>query len=215
LRDKLIGGGDGMDKQEAARTLELIRSLMERTCQYQLLTARAGLAAGCLAGAAAFLFNPWLLDERNPIHFAAIWGLVFLGALLATLVGTLMRGRQRGERVWSRQARAVLVALAPAVSAAAVLTAFCFHQGLHLWLPGVWMLCYGQGALATAAYAPAPVCWLGWAMMLLGGLTLALGPGWATLMMGLVFGLGHIGLGAALLWTEQRECRLRLFKDVA
>ena len=39
-----------MDARQAARTLEVIRTLMERTCQYQLLTARAGLAAGCLAG---------------------------------------------------------------------------------------------------------------------------------------------------------------------
>jgi hypothetical protein len=26
-----------------------------------------------------------------------------------------------------------------------VLTAFFFARGEHLWLPGVWMLCYGQG----------------------------------------------------------------------
>ena len=34
-----------MDARQATRTLEVIRTLMERTCQYQLLTARAGLAA--------------------------------------------------------------------------------------------------------------------------------------------------------------------------
>jgi hypothetical protein len=204
-----------MDKQQASRTLELIRSLMERTCQYQLLTARAGLAAGCLAGTAALFFNPWLLDGRNPAHFAAIWTLVFVGSLLFTFVGSLMRGRERGERVWSRQARAVLLALAPAVCMALALSVFFFLHGLHLWLPGVWMLCYGQGALATASYAPPPIRWLGWAMLPLGGLTLALGPDWATLMMGLVFGLGHIGLGVVLLIAERRETRLRLYRTVA
>ena len=30
-----------------------------------------------------------------------------------------------------------------------MLTVFFFARGEHLWLPGVWMLCYGQGALAT------------------------------------------------------------------
>ena len=35
-----------MEPRQAAQTLEVIRTLMERTCQYQLLTARAGLAAG-------------------------------------------------------------------------------------------------------------------------------------------------------------------------
>jgi hypothetical protein len=204
-----------MDKAQAGQTLELIRSLMERTCQYQLLTARAGLAAGCLAGVGALLFNPWLLDDRNPAHYAAIWTMVFVGALLATCVGSLMRGRELGEKVWSRQSRAILLALAPSLVAALVLSVFFFNHGLHLWLPGVWMLCYGQGALATAAYAPTPIPWLGYTTVVLGALTLWLGPAWATLMMGLVFGLGHFGLGVALLMVERRQARLRLFRGVA
>jgi len=59
-----------MDARQAAHTLEVIRSLMERTCQYQLLTARAGLAAGCLAGAGALLFL--FLDAANPVHFGCV-----------------------------------------------------------------------------------------------------------------------------------------------
>jgi hypothetical protein len=34
-------------------------------------------------------------------------------------------------------------------------------------------------------------------------------------MMGLVFGLGHIGLGAALLVIERRESSVRLHRSVA
>src|SRR5262249_48018227 len=136
-----------MDTHEATRTLEVIRTLMERTCQYQFLTARAGLAAGTLAGAGALLFA--FLDAADPWAFGLVWGLVFVGSLRATVLGTVFRVRERGERVWSRQTRAVVLALAPSVFAAVVLTGFLFARGLHLWLPGVWMLCYGQGALAT------------------------------------------------------------------
>jgi hypothetical protein len=204
-----------MDKAQAGQTLELIRSLMERTCKYQLLTARAGLAAGCLAGVGALLFHPGLLDDRNPAHFAAIWTMVFVGALLVTCVGSLMRGRELGEKVWSRQSRAVLFALTPSLAGALVLSVFFYSHGMHQWLPGVWMLCYGQGALATAAYAPPPIRWLGCTMFPLGALALWLGPDWATPMMGLVFGLGHIGLGVALLIAERRQARLRLYRGVA
>ncbi len=202
-----------MDARQAAHTLEVIRSLMERTCQYQLLTARAGLAAGCMAGVGALLFL--FLDAANPVHFGCVWSLVFLGSLLATFMGTATRGREQGERVWSRQARAVLLALAPSIFAALALTGFFFHEGKHLWLPGVWMLCYGQGALATVAYAPRSIRWLGLAFLPLGALTLWLGPGWAVPMMGLVFGLGHIGLGVYLLIRERREASLRLHRSVA
>src|SRR5260370_15034741 len=141
-----------MDTRQAARNLEVIRTLMERTCQYQLLTARAGLSAGSVAGAGALTFL--ILDAENPWNFGVIWALVFAGSLLAATVSIILRGRQRGERVWSRPARAVLLALAPSLFAAMALSVFFFARGDHLWLPGVWMLCYAQVALATSAYAP-------------------------------------------------------------
>jgi hypothetical protein len=203
-----------MDPRQAAQNLEVIRTLMERTTQYQLLTARAGLAAGILAGVGALLFL--VLDAANPWHFGLVWGTVFVGSVFATCLGTVLRSRERGERVWSRQARTVLLALAPSLLAALVLSVFFFARGdaEHLYLPGVWMLCYGQGALATAAYAPSPIRWLGITALLMGGLTLWLGPAWAVPMMGLVFGAGHIGLGVALLLAERRQA-VRLYRSVA
>lgn len=202
-----------MDAQQAARNLELIRSLMERTTQYQLLTARAGLAAGILAGLGSLSF--FILDQHDPRQFGAVWGLVFVGSVLATTIGTVMRGRERGERVWSRQARAVLLALTPALFTALVLSVFFFWRGEHLWLPGVWMLCYGQGALATSTYAPSPIRALGVTVLLMAAVTLFFGPPWAIIMMGLVFGLGHMALGVALLINERKQGSLRLHRDVA
>jgi len=204
-----------MNAAEASRNLELIRTLMERTTQYQLLTARAGLAAGSLAGVGALSFL--FLDARNPWSFGAVWASVFFGSLLATCIGTVLRSREQGERIWSRPARAVVRALAPSLFAALVLSVMFFAWGgeAYLWLPGVWMLCYGQGALATAAYAPAPIRSLGLSVLLLGAVSLWLGPQWAVVMMGLVFGAGHIGLGLALLVRERRQQTVRLHRSVA
>src|SRR5262249_22804627 len=117
-----------MDPRQAARNLELIRTLMERTTQYQLLTARAGLAAGTLAGGGALVLS-FPLDPHDPWHFGSIWAAVFVGSVCATCFGTVVRSRERGERVWSRQARAVLLALAPSVFAALVLSVFFFSRG--------------------------------------------------------------------------------------
>jgi hypothetical protein len=202
-----------MDARQAAQTLEVIRTLMERTTQYQLLTARASLVAGSLAGAGSLAFL-WLSPE-NPWHFGSVWALVFAGSLLATTFGTVLRGRQSGENVWSRQARAVILALTPSIVAAVVLTVFFFAQGWHLWLPGVWMLCYAQGALATSAYAPAPIKWLGVAILLLGAVTLALPREWSVVSMGIVFGLGHLVLGGVLMVLERRQPSLLIHRSVA
>ena len=202
-----------MDARKAAENLEVIRTLMERTTQYQLLTARAGLIAGTLAGAGALSFA--VLDPENPWQFAAVWCLVFAGSCLASLLSTVWRGRQRGERVWSRQAKAVVLALAPSLFAALALSVFFFAHGLHLWLPGVWMLCYGQGALATATYAPRSIRSLGCFVLAGGAATLCLGPAAAIPAMGLVFGLGHMVLGSVLLAAERRETSIRLHRSVA
>src|SRR5262249_54364782 len=139
-----------------------------------------------------------------------VWSLVFLGSLLATTICTAVRARQQGEAVWSRQARAILLALAPSLFAALALSVFFFARGEHLLLPGVWMLCYGQGALATSAYAPHPIRQLGVVSLVAGALALALGPAWAVPLMGVVFGLGHCWLGVTLLLAERRQVQLRL-----
>ena len=148
-----------MDPRQAAHNLEVIRTLMERTVQYQFLTARAGLVAGSLAVLGAVSFTA--LDSADPRQFGALWAVVFGGSLLATSIGTILRSREHGEPVWSRSTRTIVLALLPPLFTAAVLTVLFFAWGQHLWLPGVWMLCYGQGTLATAAYAPAPIRWLG------------------------------------------------------
>lgn len=202
-----------MDPQQAARNLELIRTLMERTCQYQLLTARAGLVAGSLAGLGALAFL--VLPAEDPRSFGVIWALVFAGSLLATTVSTILRGRERGEQVWSRPARAILMALAPSLFAALVLSILFFRWGQHLWLPGLWMLCYGQGALATSTYAPNPIRWMGMGVLFAGAITLWLGPAFAVVMMGLVFGVGHIALGMVLFVAERRQGTIRLHRSVA
>jgi hypothetical protein len=109
----------------------------------------------------------------------------------------------------------VVLALSPSLVAALILTVFLFARGEHLWLPGLWMLCYAQGALATSAYAPWPIRWLGWTVLLFAGVTLAVGPPHAVLLMGLVFGVGHFGLGAVLLAVERGQAAIRLHRSVA
>jgi hypothetical protein len=162
-------------------------------------------------GSLAFL----ILDPADPLYFGLVWGAVFAGSLAASFLGTVLRGRARGERVWSRQARAVLMALTPSLAAGLLLTVFFFRMGLHLYLPGVWMLCYAQGALATSAYAPAPIRWMGIAFFAPAGVALALGPVGAVPMMALAFGLGHVALGIDLLLKERRERSVQLYREVA
>lgn len=199
------GGGTSMDQERAEQNLEIIRTLMERANRYEYLSARAGLQVGVIAVAGSLSF--FWLDPGGPFTFGAVWFAVFWLS-----VGVMVREQVRevqsaGVPLWTRPAREIVRALVPAMTMSALLSLHAFAHGRHLDLPGVWMLCYGVGALATSTYAPPVVFQMGVAFMLSGALTLWLGPAWATAMMGLVFGGGHLALGIGLLATRRRPLR--------
>ena len=202
-----------MDARKAAENLEVIRTLMERTTQYQLLTAKAGLVAGTLAGAGGAGFPGARSHQSQRIRGRVVSGV--FGLVSGLQPGHCTARVRTGRTGLVAASRAVVLALAPSLFAALALSIFFFSQGLHQWLPGVWMLCYGQGALATAAYAPRSIRVLGCFVLGGGALTLLLGPTVAIPAMGIVFGLGHIVLGSVLLAAERRKTSIRLHRSVA
>ncbi len=194
-----------MDHTRAEQNLEIIRTLMERATRYEYLSARAGLQVGgiAVAGAAAFCW----LDATSPLTFGAVWCVVFALAILVMVREQVREVQAAGVPLWTRPAREIVRALLPAVTMAAVLSLQAFSHGRHLELPGIWMLCYGCGALSTSTYAPPVVFQMGVCFMVCGAITLWLGPAWSIAMMGLVFGGGHLALGAGLLATRRRPLR--------
>ena len=202
LRD---GVSASMDQERAEQNLEIIRTLMERATRYEYLSARAGLQVGgiAVAGSLSFLW----LDAGSPFVFGTVWTCVFALALSVMVREQVREVQAAGVPLWTRPAREIVRALMPAATMAAALSAHAFTHGRHLELPGIWMLCYGCGALATSTYAPPVVFQMGVAFMLSGALTLWLGPAWSTTMMGVVFGAGHLALGAGLLASRRRPLR--------
>lgn len=194
-----------VDQQRAEQNLELIRTLMERANRYEYLSARAGLQVGGIAVAGALSFR-WL-SAADPFAFGAVWFVVFWLSVGVMVREQVREVRDAGVPLWTRPAREIVRALVPAMTLSALLSLHAFAHGRHLELPGVWMLCYGVGALATTTYAPAVVAQMGFAFMISGALTLWLGPAWSVTMMGLVFGGGHLLLGAGLLATRRRPLR--------
>jgi hypothetical protein len=191
-----------MDPRRAEENLELIRTLMERATRYEYLSARAGMLAGgaTLLGSLSFLW----LHPTDPLAFGLVWTAVLAVSLAGTLLENMRELRAAGEPPWSRPFREVCRSLAPAMFAAVVLTVDFFMHGRHLELPGLWMLCYGCGALATTTYAPETVRPLGLSFLALGTLTLCLGPTWSIVMMGVAFGGGHIVMSLTLLKDQRR-----------
>ena len=148
---------------------------------------------------------------RQPANFAVVWSTVFAVAFAGHLLLTFGRARQRGEPVWSRQARTVLLAVFPAFGAALMITVLIWRFGRPDLLPALWLTLYGCGVLATSFFAPRSIAWLGGTCFALGAVGLLAPHTHPILTMAIGFGATHIGFGVAVLIAERRESRARAF----
>jgi hypothetical protein len=200
-----------MQLEHAEHTLETIRTLMERSQRYEHISGYSGLVAGAVAILGSIVLRLGLLRVAFPANFIIVWSAVFGIAFASHLLFTFGRARQRGEPVWSRQARTVLLAVLPAFSAALVVTALIWRLGRPDLLPAVWLTLYGCGVLATSFFAPRSIAGLGGTCFALGAIALLAPHTFPILTMAIGFGITHIGFGIAVLVAEARESRTRAF----
>ncbi len=200
-----------MQLEHAEHTLETIRTLMDRSQRYEHLSGYSGLLAGgtTLLGCAAL--GSKLLPFGPPLDFAVVWIAVFAVAFAGHLLITFGRARQRGEPVWSRQARTVLLAVLPSFGVSLVLTVLMGRLDRLDLLPGLWLMLYGCGALATSFFAPRSIAWLGATCLVVGFISLVLPPGRPIMTMAIGFGITHIVFGVSVLVAEKRAARAHRF----
>lgn len=194
-----------MHPEQAEHTLETIRTLMERSQRYEHISGASGVVAGLttLAGCAVTA-NDWLTA-------GVVWVLVFLVAFTAHICFTFARARQRGEPVWSRQARTVLVAVLPAWVGGVAATAALEQSE---W-PAAWLVFYGCGALATGFFAPRSIARLGGTCLTLGVIAWVFLPAWPILTMAAGFGVTHLVFGISVWVAERREAVAnRFWRDI-
>lgn len=196
-----------MNAEHAEHTLETIRALMERSQRYQHISGYSGLVAGgCVLAGCGVLWSgalPW----SHSLNFTVVWSLVFAVAFTAHCLLTFARARQRGEAVWSRQARTVTWAVLPGFAASVILTVTLARGGMMDILPGVWLVLYGCSALATSFFAPYSLRWLGLICLAAGGISLIIAPDHPVLTMFVGFGLTHVIYGAGVAIIEHRRER--------
>lgn len=200
-----------MQLEHAEHTLETIRTLMERSQRYQHISGYSGLLAGTtvILGCATLGLNLFHFDPHT--NFALVWSVVFTTAFAGHLLLTFGRARQRGEPVWSRQARTVLLAVLPGFGAALAVTALMWRLDRLDLLPALWLTLYGCSALATSFFAPRSIAWLGATCLAIGIVSLVSPHSHAILTMGIGFGITHISFGVGVLVAEWRAARARAF----
>lgn len=159
---------------QALANLRYIRRAMEGAAQFTAIPGRGGMVMGATALAAA-------VAAHTRIE-ASSWLAVWAGeALLGILIGFLFahrKARAIETPMLAKPGQRFLLALAPPVFAAALLTLVLWRAGMVDFTPGIWLLLYGCGIVAGGAFSVRVVPVMGVCFLVLGALALFTPLGW-------------------------------------
>lgn len=205
----------------ALENLQITRSLMERAHIYRAVSAPAALAGGILA----ILASAWPVRyalitgggaAMSVNAFLALWLVILVIASVLNIILLARESARRQQPLVSGGMRMALRAFAPPM-----LVGGCVGVGLIVCLHNlafsaiIWILCYGLALLGTSGFAPRSIIRLGWAFVLTGlGLfftwaivrdldLLASDQGFASLALGITFGLLHVIYALAVFRSPQ------------
>jgi hypothetical protein len=202
-----------MDADSANQTLQVIRTLMERSAIYRralspIMLFLGGL--GCIASIAGAMAQ---------IESAVPFGLYWMAVSAAGVAGAFLLARRQAikdrEPFWSPATKRVAQAVLPSLFVGAVVgIIFTFALGNQVsfaWaLPVTWILLYGCALHAAGFFTPRGIKLLGW-LFILGGCSLTMSSlavnvrlqyVQSHLIMGLFFGGLQLAYGVYLHFTD-------------
>jgi len=212
-----------METNWATEHLQVIRTLMERSAVYRRALAPVMVLTGALGVAAALA--GWLAKVESPRGFTIYW--LVVGAVVAAAAFVLVRKQALKERepLWSPPTRRVTQALLPPLIAGFVLSVIALlkmdpqaagNGSEIVRLPALWIILYGCALHAAGFFMPRGMKLFGWAFVLGGCAIMAIGVAGdlgppsvsAHGIMGLFFGMSHLGYGVYLYFTERQKTAL-------
>ena len=179
----------------AMDNLRYIRETLERAGSFTAVPGIGGMLMGSTALVAA-----WLAQHQadRPAIWLAVWIGEALIALSIGLAGAAIKARSVKMPVLSGPGRKFIAGSAPAMLAAALLTAVLFQSGLSRLLPGIWMLLYGAGVVSGGGNSVRVVPLMGACFMVAGAVALLLPQSSGDLFLAAGFGGLHIVFGTII-----------------
>lgn len=203
-----------METNWASDHLQTIRTLMERSALYRRALAPIMIVAGSTGLVAATI--PRFVRIDSDRAFSLFWLGVSFISMIAALLLVRRQALKEAEPFWSPPTRRVVQALLPAFFVGLVAAAACvFISGAATaWFLAVtWVLAYGCASHAAGFFMQRGIKLFGWVFILSGSALLLTGVVWpqiatievAHYVMGIFFGLLHLGYGIYLYFTERKR----------
>ncbi|TNE71985.1 hypothetical protein EP331_08070 [bacterium] len=161
-------------ENDYTKDLSEIRSMMERSSKFKLLSGWAGIFAGLYALAATYLvsttfdFNPDSLSAVIPNEVIYSAFSLFLIAAITAFYFSKKNAEKNGEKAWSANSRRILFTMSiPLLSGGILIFSLLNLQLGGLTLP-VSLIFYGLALISAGKLTYTEVSWMGLAQLILG-----------------------------------------------
>lgn len=190
-----IGRPQPVELQEHAMdNLRYIRRTMERAGSFTAVSGLGGMLMGSTALAAAAVAG----RSTGSPRWMAAWIAAAVAALAIGIVAATLKSRRARLPLLSGPGRKFVAGFAPAMLAAAVVTAALYRAGMCGFLPGAWLLLYGAAVVSGGSASVRSVPLMGACFMALGTAALALPPQFSNLLLAAGFGGLHLVFGTLI-----------------
>ena len=178
----------------AMDNLAFIRETMENAGSFTAVSGWGMVAMGVAALVAAAV----AASRQTPLDWLAVW---LSAAVISLVLSSWAIGRKAARArmpLFAGPGRKFVLSFTPSVVVGAVLTAVLFRDGFVAVLPGLWLMLYGTGVVASGAFSVRIVPVMGLCFILSGIAALVTPPTWDDAILALAFGGLHIGFGVAI-----------------
>ncbi|MFK7786128.1 MAG: hypothetical protein AB8B56_13485 [Crocinitomicaceae bacterium] len=203
-----------MEKQnEHLDQLTEIRNIMDKSTRFISLSGLSGVVAGfaALIGAwfayryfgynyyyadmATYIFRQDGVIEADTLKFLLLNGTCVLAVAIGFgSIFTFRKAKKKGQSVWDRSGRRMLLNLMIPLAAGGIFTLILLYHGLVFLVPSATLIFYGLALLNASRYTLEDIRYLGLTEIAL-GLIAAFYIGYGLLFWTIGFGLLHIVYG--------------------
>jgi hypothetical protein len=213
---------DVVNPADAAEQLNTIRTLMERAALYRRALGPTLVGLGVLGLAAGALGYGMEIGQDDSLTFVLYWSTVALLGVVGTLLQMRRQALGAAEQFFTPPTRRIVGAMLPIYGVAIVGTIYltllfgAMTKVIAVTVLPFWMALHGLALHAAGHFTFRGIRWLGWAFIGAGLAAGGLEGYWtltradlptmaqAHLLMGTVFGLGHLLAGSWILMAERR-----------
>lgn len=199
---------------DSLKTLQDIRSIMERSTRFLSLSGWSGVWAGCVGLVGFFIARSWVADVKADfeayrsgsryllVDARFVW--LALAVMVVAVIGgyyfTWRKTRRQGGTVWNSASRRMMMEIAIPLAAGGLFALHLYTEGRVIYIAPVCLLFYGMALINGSKHTLSDIKYLGLCEMALGCINLFF-LGYGLTFWALGFGLLHIVYGI-IMWNR-------------